>query len=258
MINFDILDEFNEIFKKPFTFYEISLNIFFIIIVGIISYVIYWSIINGNSIKYSRCKGNLKSLGSIADNYIVYTTDTNNNKLFNISYDTKTKTPTINCACPTGNYVNTFDKIKIYDEITQTSYLSKKNCMCDNDYSKSYDPANSYYSGEPFLIKYMNDFSDPTSLYSMPNIEDKKTNELQEAEKTLKEATETAAQITTKIAELTAIPIALRTTEQINKLNSLNDELLIAQNAVSTAQNKVQGIIANPPSIAAKSKPQFI
>lgn len=218
MINFDILDEFNEIFKKPFTFYEISLNIFFIMIISIISYIIYWSIINSNSIKYSRCKGNLKSLGSIADSYVLYTTDINNNKLFNISYDAKTQAPTINCACPTGNYVNTFNKIKIYDKLNQKSYLAQKTCMCDTVYE--YTPANSYYSGEPFLIKYMNDYTDDASLNTIQNIEDKKTIEQEKAEK--------------KVADTT--------------------EGSVARNS---AQAELDAINAKPISNAAKSKPQF-
>jgi len=172
MINFNILEEFNDIFKKPFTFYEISLNIFFIIIVGIISYIIYWSIINSNSIKYSKCKSKLKSLGSIADNYVVYTTDSNKNKLYNISYDAVDKKPTITCACPSGKYENTFDKIKVYNNIGENkgSYLAKKICLCDNDYAKDFNPSQAYYTGEPFLIKYMSD--DNNRYGNIPKIEE--------------------------------------------------------------------------------------
>lgn len=57
--------------------------------------------------------------------------------LYNIKYDIAHKTMSLDCACPTGATVNTFNNIKLYNFATHASEYGHLTCSCDSQYGNS-------------------------------------------------------------------------------------------------------------------------
>jgi len=161
--SFDILNNIVDLFNKPITFNEILLNFFFILIIGIILYIIYWDLLNKKAFKNSNCKANVIQNGAAGNSgyYYLNATDKNNNNLLNIKYDMNTKKPSLECGCVEGNIQNDITNIKIYDNKTNKSYSIDQKCFCEKTYDTSHVL---YYTGEPFLVKYMYDNSTDVAI----------------------------------------------------------------------------------------------
>lgn len=147
-----ILNRFNNIFNKDFSFFEILLNLSFILIISIIIYIIYWNLLNRKIANINRCKINLNSVG----NYYNVSTHYNNKKLYSINYETgDTRNVTVNCSCPSGNIANTF-KIPVYNQTKDEMKFIDKYCLCDEYYNfNSVDAKkNINFVGDDFLTDY--------------------------------------------------------------------------------------------------------
>ena len=91
MTNFDFINDIYTILTKDITMSEILLNMTFIIIIFIISYIFYWDILNKQVINNSKCKNNLKIMNSDRNFYYVNAKDDNNTYLYlNIFFFFKT------------------------------------------------------------------------------------------------------------------------------------------------------------------------
>lgn len=144
-----IINSFNDILTKKYSFLEILLNVSFILIIGLILYIFYWHNINRKIAKINRCKINLNSEGGIYNLYGIH----NQTKIYKVRYDNSTKhNASIDCSCPIGNIPNKF-KIPIYDAETKNTEIYDKYCVCDKYYDTSENNA-IYYDGDPFLIDY--------------------------------------------------------------------------------------------------------
>lgn len=155
----NFIDDIFFVLTKSITLSEILLNVSFLLILGIISYIFYWDIINKQVFKSSKCKNNINLINSEGSYYYVNAKDTNNNYLYDVRYDKVTKASYVDCKCPEGNAINSFKNIKIFDVhgANGKKHVNKnKSCNCDKSYVV--DPLtnnNIYYSGDQFLIDYM-------------------------------------------------------------------------------------------------------
>jgi len=158
MLNLKILlNDFYNIFNKKQTFFEIILNLSFILILFIFIFIFYWDSINRNIINTNRCKVLINNDDAF---YNLYVYDINkNSKLYNLSYDnTKYHNLKIDCTCPKGDIVNKFN-IPYYDskdEKVRNDLI--KICKCDDKYDDI--PKSDYkYEGDAFLIDYYKDLN---------------------------------------------------------------------------------------------------
>jgi len=147
-----LLYRFNNIFNKDFSFFEILLNLSFILIICFIIYIVYWNLLNRKIANINRCKINLNSAG----NYYNISSHYNNKKMYSINYQTgDTHNVSVNCSCPYGNIANSF-KIPLYNHNKKEMQIINKHCLCDNFYNlNSSDTKNNIrYSGDEFLTNY--------------------------------------------------------------------------------------------------------
>lgn len=151
-----ILYNVNKIITYDYSIYELILNVSFIIIIFVILYIVYYYYINNKAFQNSTCKSTI-NINNNDDYYYLFVKDNNDNDLYNIKYNMKNKKPTIECACKPGNVINNFTNIKLYDKNNSHCHNNIDNkyaCNCDNDYSS--DNPDLLYSGDPFLVNYMN------------------------------------------------------------------------------------------------------
>jgi hypothetical protein len=154
-----IINSFNEVLTKKLSFFELLLNISFVLIIGLIIFIFYWHNINWKIAKLNRCKINLNSEGSIYNLYASY----DQTKLYKVRYDNSTKhNVSIDCVCPTGNIPNTF-KVPAYNAETNKTEIIPKYCSCDKFYDTT-EKDKIYYNGDNFLIDfYRNKFNNTTN-----------------------------------------------------------------------------------------------
>ena len=153
MINLKILiSDFYNILNTKQTFFELLLNLTFILILLIIAVIFYWDSINRNIINTSRCKIIINN--DDANYNLDVFSKTKNAKLFNISYDNnKAHNVKINCACPVGTTLNDF-KIPYFDYQDQKVNTNLyKHCMCDQEYKEN-DTLDYNFNGDAFLVDY--------------------------------------------------------------------------------------------------------
>ena len=162
MINLKVIftDIYN-VMSKQQTFFEFILNLSFILIILIIATIFYWDNINRTIIKNGRCKITLNNDDVIYNLKMIE--KTTNQSVLNISYDnTKDHNVKIDCVCPTGNRVNAFKEIPVYNYDMKQVEIYDKYCYCDDDYRSkiigddglTIQPANLIYDGDAFLIDY--------------------------------------------------------------------------------------------------------
>lgn len=150
-----LLYRFNNIFNKNFSLFEVLLNLSFILIICVIIYIVYWTLLNRKIANINRCKINLNSIG----NYYNISSLYNNKKMYSINYETGDKhNVSVNCSCPSGTIANTF-KIPLYNHNTEKMQIIDKYCLCDDFYTlNSKDNKNKItYSGDEFLTNYYKD-----------------------------------------------------------------------------------------------------
>lgn len=79
----------------------------------------------------------------------------NGDPLYNIKYDIAKKTMSLDCACPVGETVNTFNNIKLYNFATHASEYGHLTCPCDSQYSNINNDVvdeNSLIAGNNYII----------------------------------------------------------------------------------------------------------
>jgi hypothetical protein len=152
MFNYKIfIDGIYNVISQKQTFFEILLNITFVLIIFLLIVIFYWDSINRSIIKKNRCKIHINNEDK---NYNVEVLDNNNNKLVNISYDNTSKhNVKVDCVCPTGDVINKFN-IYAYNHESKTREQRDKICKCDSDYTTFADDYK--YTGDQFLVDYYN------------------------------------------------------------------------------------------------------
>lgn len=151
----DILDEIYDIFTTKYELGEFLLNLFFIILIIIITLIIYWDNINTMVSSKSRCKRQLNIINNTNGEYLINARDKNNNDLFNISYNISAKSSAVECACNNGDVVNTFEDIPIRNLRTNSDTNITKTCTCDKYYDTGPGGLEILYDGEPGIIRYI-------------------------------------------------------------------------------------------------------
>jgi hypothetical protein len=172
MINLKlIIKEFYNIFNRKQTFFEIILNLSFILILAIITTIFYWDSINRSIIRTSRCKVMINSDDNSFFKLDVLTKE-HRDKLYSITYDnSKNHNAKIDCTCKSGTTANNFNVIYYDykdDKIVRDYY---KSCMCDQDYTNStnfnQDFLNKQLDGDAFLEDYYRKIQDNPSSSSL-------------------------------------------------------------------------------------------
>jgi len=149
---YKIVDALN----TKFTTSEILLNLVFITIVIVLGSILYWDSINSQVNKLSRCKRQMQVYKGAKDGeFIVSASTKSNEKLFEISYDTKQYNTNVECKCEKGNMVNEFSNIHVKDMKNNKNVIVNKTCSCDKYYNTGIMSENIVYSGEPGIIRYM-------------------------------------------------------------------------------------------------------
>jgi hypothetical protein len=163
MINLKVmLNDIYNVMSKQQTFFEFILNLTFILIILIIATIFYWDNINRTIIKNGRCKITLNNEDVIYNLQMI--DKTTNSPVLNISYDnTNNHNAKIECVCPTGNRINDFKQIPLYNYDLKQVEIYDKYCHCDDDYRSriissddglSIQPSNIIYDGDAFLVDY--------------------------------------------------------------------------------------------------------
>lgn len=168
MINIkEIIDDIFNIITKKQTIFEIILNLSFILIIFIITGIFYWDSINRSIINNSRCKVSMNN-SDLTYNVSFMKDNTN---IYNISYDnTSDKNIKIDCTCPIGETINTFD-ISYYNQKDQKLEQINKYCYCDKTYSYDMDGKKKLQmEGDAFLVDYYKTLYNSESIENLGSI----------------------------------------------------------------------------------------
>jgi len=165
MFNYKIfIDDIYNVISQKHTFFELLLNITFVLIIFLLIFIFYWDSINRSIIKKNRCKIHINNEDKTYNIKVISKDE--NKKLVNISYDsTKDHNTKIDCLCPAGNVVNNFGNIQYYDYNQNTLKKMEKICKCDNDYTS--DDFN--YIGDQFLVDFYNTKNKDNTRLQFPN-----------------------------------------------------------------------------------------
>lgn len=131
----------------------------FAVVVGIVvllGMLIQNTIVQRRVSKTSRCLRE-KQQGRTSGIYSVLAKNEKNDPLFKVSYNFASREYNVECACKQGDVLNHFRSIKVYDmkdtSGNPTKVVEDKRCYCDS----LAEPARTYYTGYPDLIRYMNE-----------------------------------------------------------------------------------------------------
>jgi hypothetical protein len=122
-------------------------------LIFIIAYMAHYAVIQRKVRKESRClKARLNYTSGAA--YQVKAVNAEGKDLYRVTYDMPSKSVKHECACPSGNTVNHFPKIKYYDlKSAKDQVIPELLCNCDADYETNTEGP--YYEGYPGLVRYM-------------------------------------------------------------------------------------------------------
>lgn len=159
MFNYKIIiDGIYNVISQKHTFFELLLNITFVLIIFLLIVIFYWDSINRSIIKKNRCKIHINNEDK---NYNVEVIDSKNNKLLKISYDNSNKhNYKVDCLCPVGDVVNKFNNFYVYNNDIKKTEQGEKFCKCDKEYANDFGEENNYrYIGDQFLMDYYGDIN---------------------------------------------------------------------------------------------------
>lgn len=165
MFNYKIfIDDIYNVISQKHTFFELLLNITFVLIIFLLIFIFYWDSINRSIIKKNRCKIHINNEDKTYNIKVISKDE--NKKLVNISYDsTKDHNIKIDCLCPAGNVVNNFENIEYYNYNDNKFKQMEKICKCDNDYK-----TNEFnYIGDEFLVDFYNTRNKDNTRLEFPN-----------------------------------------------------------------------------------------
>ena len=127
-----LFDDIYNVLTQKHTLFEFILNLSFILIIFIIILVFYWDSINRSIIKTGRCRVTLDNTDAMY-NMRIYDKGSKTS-ILDISYDnTPSHKLNVNCVCPTGDYVNKFENIPIYNATEKRFEGVSKYCYCDKE-----------------------------------------------------------------------------------------------------------------------------
>lgn len=159
-----MINNLNSIDFFKFNFYELLLNVVFLLLVVIFISIIYWDNINKKVANTSRCKRQFELYNKNTNKYVINATDKDDNDLFKITYDIKEKKTDVECNCKKGNVINNFENIKVKGLKNNKDYRVNKSCSCDEYYDLGVNSKEVIYDGEPGILRYItsdyNDFFD--------------------------------------------------------------------------------------------------
>jgi len=136
--------------------YEILVFITMFAILLIVITILHYNSVQQKIIKNSRCylaKHKTNNNGT----YAVDALNINNKKLYSVIYDFNSKNFNLNCSCQSGDVINKFYNIPVYDlRAKKPEIVDEKICQCDSYLLNIKDGEKIYYSGDPQLVNYMN------------------------------------------------------------------------------------------------------
>lgn len=112
-----------------------------------------WQTINTNIKQTARCSGRSSRKNRDKDIH-VYAKDQYDNPMYKVTYNLAKKSKKLDCACAPGSVHNTFKNVKVYDIRSHKNIDKDISCQCDEHFD-SIDAINTYYYGEPDLVRYM-------------------------------------------------------------------------------------------------------
>jgi len=127
----DIKDFIKEFKEKHFKLSEILAVIAITVIVCILIQLYQGFIVRKAVIKDSYCYNNKNNP---ITNTSVQVQNLDGVQLYSVTYDLPNKDVAINCTCPTGDVVNKFENIKIYNYQTHSADSASKYCNCNSQY----------------------------------------------------------------------------------------------------------------------------
>jgi hypothetical protein len=148
---------FGDMFRGV-TFKEITLFLVTMSFTLLIVILFHYSSIQKVVKQKSRCLRE-RSSGQTNGIFSVQAKNEFNDRLYDITYNMQNKTYDVGCACATGETINHFRDIKVYDVRNPTNPIRNvpdKVCYCD----KLVEPQRTYYSGYPDLLRFMNSGDD--------------------------------------------------------------------------------------------------
>lgn len=85
---------------------------------------------------------------------MVHAVNHNNFPMYDISYDVANRQYSVDCACPEGDVLNSFNNIRIYDfSARKEDTLKEKLCKCKSNLVEPGKPT--YYNGDVGLVRFM-------------------------------------------------------------------------------------------------------
>jgi|APGre2960657404_1045060.scaffolds.fasta_scaffold01976_5 hypothetical protein len=126
----------------------VALTLIFFIV-----YMIHYASIQSSVRNQSRCL-RAKLMYTADGQYTVKAVDEGGKDLYKLDYDMTAKEVKHECACPKGDVINHFEKVKYQDLKTNTEReISDMMCGCD----AAYDAVGQdiFYEGHPGLVRYM-------------------------------------------------------------------------------------------------------
>lgn len=152
--------------KDEFSWQEVCLFLVVSSIIVILGMLIHNTVIQKQVTKSSRCLRE-KQNGRTSGIYSILAKNEKNEPLYKVNYNLASREYDVECACNKGEVLNHFRQIKVYDmkDISgnPTKTIEDKRCYCEN----LAEPARTYYTGYPDLIRYMNENDTSFFLKSM-------------------------------------------------------------------------------------------
>jgi len=145
----DVSSKITDFVFKEIGLINLILIFFFAIFISLTLFIIIYDSIQLDVLKNSRCKY-YKGTKSKNKEYII-AKDTNNQKMFKITYDLENKSSELTCACTKGIIVNKFKDIQLYAFDDEPTKYVDKECLCNTDLSTT----QKHYYGNPQLVRYM-------------------------------------------------------------------------------------------------------
>ena len=132
-----------------------------ILIFSIAVFFTYWvisiyqyNLVQNKVIQNSRCYKNKQAVKSGGVQYAT-ATNAQNQPMYTVAYNLAGKQTSIECACNTGDVVNNFNNIPVFDLTNNAvTILPTKQCSCDSALLSA--SPNVYFTGNNGIVKFMN------------------------------------------------------------------------------------------------------
>ena len=134
--------------------YEIAIFVLAVFLTYWVIQIYQYNTVETKIIQESRCYKDKHAVKSGGTQFVT-ATNAQNAPLYTVGYNLSGKQASIECACNSGDIVNTFENIPVYD-FKNNSVVNdnSKQCHCDSDLL-AVSP-NIYFNGYPGIVKFMN------------------------------------------------------------------------------------------------------